>query len=119
MIVILGLILLVAAIVVGVAAVVTNVGGAHELGQAFTVFGYHVTGSTGMLFLFGVIVGGVGVLGLSLLLGGMRRTVRREHTARHSLTQERREDAAAQQGDRTATSHGHRRRLFGHRAAPR
>ena len=47
MIVILGLIILIAAVVVGVAGVLTNAGGAHGLTHGFGVFGYHVTGSTG------------------------------------------------------------------------
>ncbi|REK86948.1 hypothetical protein DY245_29550 [Streptomyces inhibens] len=144
MIVILGLVLLIAAVVIGVAAVVTNMGSAHELTAAFKVFGYEMTGSTGMLFLFGAIVGAVAVLGLSLLLGGVRRTSRRKHAVRHK---ESRRDAAAprtEQGDRidyrdqsdlgTAEqqenasprrdrSNGdgrrHKRHLFGHRPAHR
>ncbi|MEZ0096039.1 hypothetical protein [Streptacidiphilus sp. EB129] len=95
MIVILGLILLVAAVVVGVAGVLTNTGSAHALPHGFAVFGYHVTGSTGTLFLYGIIVGAVALLGLSLLLAGARRTARRGRTARHGLTQSRRETAAA------------------------
>jgi uncharacterized membrane protein len=95
MIVIIGLILLIAAVVIGVAAIVTNVGGGHELTQAFKVFGYHMTGSTGMLFLFGVIVGAVALLGLSLLLGGLRRTSRRSAQARRGLRESRREAAPA------------------------
>ncbi|MBV7700702.1 hypothetical protein [Streptomyces sp. TRM70350] len=57
MIVILGLIILVAAVVVGVAAVVTNSGIAHEVTGGFSVFGFDVTGSTGTLFLYGIVVG--------------------------------------------------------------
>ena len=40
MIVVLGLVLLVAALVVGVAGVLTNHGGAHALPHAFSVMGY-------------------------------------------------------------------------------
>jgi hypothetical protein len=58
MIVILGLIVLVAAVVVAVVGVLGN-GAAH----GFAVFGYHVTGSTGTLFLCGVVVGAVGLFG--------------------------------------------------------
>ncbi|MFF3542048.1 hypothetical protein ACFYXD_09320 [Streptomyces platensis] len=148
MIVILGVILLIAAVVVGVAAVVTNMGGAHELTAAFKVFGYHMTGSTGMLFLFGAIVGAVAVLGLSLLLGGMRRTTRRKHAMRQALKGERhdaaaarstdhndrvdhpdersdlgtaaRQDGASPQGGRPeGDGRRHRRHLFGHRPAQR
>ena len=82
MIVILGLVLLVAAVVVGVAGVLTNHGSAHALNHGFSVLGYHVTGSTGTLFLYGVVVGAVAVLGLSLLLAGARRTSRRGSAAR-------------------------------------
>ncbi|MFD0168047.1 hypothetical protein ACFVJH_28490 [Streptomyces decoyicus] len=146
MIVILGVILLIAAVVVGVAAVVTNLGGANELTSAFKVFGYHMTGSTGTLFLFGAIVGAVAVLGLSLLLGGMRRTARRKHAMRQGGRSRRRDAAAVRAGhddrvDLPDTSdpvtaaqrdsasprggrsdgdgHRHKRHLFGHRPAQR
>src|SRR3954454_11448264 len=51
MVVVLGLILLIAAVVVGVAGVLANAGSGHALTSGFAVFGYHVTGSTGTLFL--------------------------------------------------------------------
>jgi hypothetical protein len=38
------------------------------------VFGYHLTGSTGTLFLFGIAVGAVASLGLCLLVTGTRPT---------------------------------------------
>jgi Sec-independent protein translocase protein TatA len=95
MIVVLGLIILVAAVVVGVAGVLTNSGAGHGLTHGFAVFGYHVTGSTGTLFLYGIVVGAVGLIGLILLLAGARRTSRRGREARHGLKQSRRETAAA------------------------
>jgi hypothetical protein len=94
MIVVLGLIILVAAVVVGVAGVLSNSGGGHALTHGFAVFGYHVTGSTGTLFLYGLVVGAIGLLGLSLLLAGARRTSRRGGEARRGLRQSRRETAA-------------------------
>ncbi|MFZ3494105.1 hypothetical protein ACODT5_12920 [Streptomyces sp. 5.8] len=97
MLVILGLVLLIAALVVGVAGVVTNDGGAHELTGGFSVFGYEVTGSTGTLFLYGIVVGAVALLGLSLLLAGASRTSRRGHDARPGRTT-RRETVAAGPG---------------------
>jgi hypothetical protein len=93
MIVILGLVILVAAVIVGVAGVLANGGHAHAVTH-FAVFGYHVTGSTGTLFLYGNVVGALGLAGLSLLLAGARRTSRRGRDARRGLAQSRRETAA-------------------------
>jgi hypothetical protein len=97
MIIIIGLVILVAAVVAGVAGVLSNSGSGHPLTHPFAVFGYHVTGSTGTLFLYGIVVGAAGLLGLSLLLAGARRTSRRGREARRGLTQSRRETAAASQ----------------------
>ena len=93
MIIILGLVILVAAVIVGVAGVLANGGHAHEVTH-FAVFGYHVTGSTGTLFLYGIVIGALALLGLSLLLAGARRTSRRGREARRGLAQSRRETAA-------------------------
>jgi hypothetical protein len=97
MIIILGLVILVAAVISGVAGVLSNSGSGHALTHGFAVFGYHVTGSTGTLFLYGIVVGVAGLLGLSLLLAGARRTARRGREARRGLKQSRRETAAASQ----------------------
>ena len=97
MIIIIGLVILIAAVVAGMAGVLSNSGSGHALTQPFAVFGYHVTGSTGTLFLYGIVVGALAVLGLSLLLAGARRTSRRGREARRGLTQSRRETAAASQ----------------------
>jgi hypothetical protein len=94
MIIVLGLIVLIAAVVVGVAGVLGNHGIGHALGHPFAVLGYHVVGSDGRLFLYGIVVGAVGVAGLSLLLAGARRTSRRGRDARRGLRQSRRETAA-------------------------
>lgn len=94
MIIIIGLVVLIAAVVAGVAGVLSNSGSGHPLTHHFAAFGYHVTGSTGTLFLYGIVVGALGVLGLSLLLAGARRTSRRGREARRGLTQSRRETAA-------------------------
>lgn len=83
--IIVGLIILVAAVAIGVAGVVNNTGPEHALQDDFTIFGVTVTGSTGMLFLVGVIVGAAGMLGLALLLAGARRRARRERFARREL----------------------------------
>jgi|SRR5689334_6348427 hypothetical protein len=93
MIIILGLVILVAAVIAGVAGVLANGGHAHEATH-FAVFGYHVTGSTGTLFLYGIVTGALALAGLSLLLAGARRTSRRGREARRGLARSRRETAA-------------------------
>jgi hypothetical protein len=94
MIIILGLVVLIAAVVIGVAGVLSNDGSGHALTHGFSVFGYHVTGSTGTLFLCGIEVGVIGLAGLSLLLTGVRRASRRGSAARRGLRQSRQEPAA-------------------------
>jgi hypothetical protein len=96
-IVILGVVILVAAVIVGVDGVLSNGGSAHALNHGFAVLGYHVTGSSGTLFLSGMVVGAAGLLGLSVLLAGARRSSRRGGAARRRLQQSRRETAAASQ----------------------
>jgi hypothetical protein len=93
MIVIVGLVVLLAAVIVGFMGVLTNAGAAHPLTENFAVFGYHVTGSTGTLFLFGIVVGAVAMLGLSVLLAGARRTAGRGRDSRHELKRSQRETA--------------------------
>jgi hypothetical protein len=95
--IIIGLVILIAAVVAGVAGVLSNSGSGHTLTHHFAVFGYHVTGSTGTLFLYGIVVGALAMLGLSLLLAGARRTSRRGREARHGLKRSRRETAAVSQ----------------------
>ncbi len=85
MIVIVGLVVLLAAVIVGFTGVLANAGPAHPLTENFSVFGYHVTGSTGTVFLFGIVVGAVAMLGLSVLLAGARRTAGRGRNARREL----------------------------------
>ena len=97
MIVILGLLILLAAVIIGVAGVMSNSGHAHALPHGFAVLGYHVTGSTGTLFLAGIVVGAAAMAGLSLLLAGARRTSRRGSAARRGLRQSRQETVAVSQ----------------------
>jgi len=93
MIVIVGLVVLLVAVIVGFTGVLTNAGAAHPLTENFSLFGYHVTGSTGTLFLFGIVVGAVAMLGLSVLLAGARRTAGRGRDSRHQLKRSQRETA--------------------------
>ncbi|MGD1109503.1 MAG: hypothetical protein ABR885_04320 [Mycobacterium sp.] len=93
MLVIVGLIVLLVAVLVALIGVLGNSGPAHPLTENFSVFGYHVTGSTGTLFLFGILIGAVAMLGLSVLLAGARRTAGRGRDARRDLERSQRETA--------------------------
>ncbi|HUW77616.1 MAG TPA: hypothetical protein VMV52_02560 [Candidatus Nanopelagicaceae bacterium] len=74
MVVFLGLIALVAAALVSVFGVMPNSGSSHVVISDFRIFGQHlVNGSTGLLFLYGIIVGVVGMLGITLLWGATAR----------------------------------------------
>ncbi|WP_030303315.1 hypothetical protein [Streptomyces katrae] len=137
MILILGLVILIAAIVVGMAGMFGNSGAGHDLGAGgdFSIFGYHATGSTGSLFLSGIIVGAIALLGLTLVMIGARRSARRSPRARQELGTSRREAAAvdherddlveqrdsapSEDGVRVADAPSGRRHWFGHRAAHR
>jgi len=96
MIVILGLVILVAAVIAGVAGVLANGGHAHPVAH-FAVLGYHVTGSAGTVFLYGIVVGALALAGLRVLAVGAGRSSRRGLAARASLAQSRRETAAVSQ----------------------
>ena len=91
MIVIVGLVVLLFAVVVGFLGVLNNAGAAHPLSENFSVLGYHVTGSTGTLFLFGIVIGALAMLGLSVLLAGANRTAGRGRDARRELQRSQRE----------------------------
>ncbi|MFD9510085.1 hypothetical protein [Streptomyces mirabilis] len=147
MIVILGLIIFIAAVVVGVAGVLTNSASGHELTGGFSVFGHEMIGSTGTLFLYGIVVGAAALFGLILLLTGVRRrSSRRGSVSRRGLKRSRGDTASAGRGrddlvdqreparadnanargndslhgDRTPASNSgrrSRRHLFGHRSA--
>lgn len=86
-----GVLLLAAVMVVGVAGVAANIGSEHQLVGGFGIFGYHVHGSAGRLLVAGIVIGAVGMLGFILAAEGLRRNaaLRRElfrfrHDARTS-----------------------------------
>jgi hypothetical protein len=94
MIVIIGLLLVIAAAGVATAGVATNSGGAHSSTDSFVIFGQSLSGlSTGQLFLFGIVVGVIGTLGLAMLLGAFNRRLA-SRSSRRELTGSRREGAA-------------------------
>ena len=87
----LGLLLLAAAVIVALVGVLANTGSAHALNSDFSLFGYHLHGSTGQLLLIGVIVGAVGMLGLNMLLAGIGRGFSRRVSSRRELKHTRRQ----------------------------
>jgi len=95
---IVGLLLFAAAVLVGVAGVAANTGAEHQLAGGFTVFGYHVHSSAGKLFLAGLLIGAVGMLGFLMATEGLRRNaaLRRElfRFRRQARAQERARAAA-------------------------
>ena len=105
MLVIVGLIVLLLAVIVALMGVLGNTGPTHPLTENFSVFGYHVTGSTGALFLFGIVIGAVAMLGLSVLLAGAWRTAGRGRDARRDLERSKRETAFANRDRDTLLEH--------------
>ena len=101
---IVGLLLVAAAVLVGVAGVAANTGSEHSLVGGFGMFGYHVHGSSGRLFLAGLVIGAVGMLGFLLATEGLRRNaaLRRElfRFRRQARVQQRADAKAARPDDR-------------------
>ncbi|WP_067654257.1 hypothetical protein [Nocardia harenae] len=95
MIILIGLLVLVAAVIVGVAGTVANTGENHYLASDFTVFDYHFSGSSGLLFFDGIVLGALGMFGFVLVVGGSWFASRRAMLARRELRQSRKEVAAA------------------------
>jgi hypothetical protein len=94
--IVLGVLLLVAAGAVALGGIFANSGSSHTLAQSFTIFGYELEGSTGRLFLYGIVVGAVAALGLGMLIAGLSRTVRHRAAARRELRAARQEKEALQ-----------------------
>ena len=79
MIIIIGVLVLLLAVLMAVVGVGTNYDGTHPLNGDFALFGQHITGlTTGKLLLYGIIIGLVAALGLSIL----RRALSRNMTSR-------------------------------------
>ncbi len=93
MIILIGLLVLIAAVVVGVAGVAANSGEVRTDTSDFGVLDYHFTASAGELFFYGMAVGAIGMLGLSLLLLGVWRSSRRNSETRRELRRSRKEVA--------------------------
>jgi flagellar biosynthesis component FlhA len=117
--IVLGVLLLAVAGAVAVNAIVANSGSAHALAQDFTVFGYAVEGSAGRIFLYGIIVGVAGLLGLALLMSGLTRGARRRAATRRELKRTRQEKESLQrQKDELASELDSQRSQPGSAPAP-
>lgn len=94
-----GLLLLAAAVTVGAAGVAANTGSEHQLPGGFTIFGYHLHGSAGRLYLAGLVIGAVVMLGFMMVADGLRRNaaLRRElgRFRRDARARRRAEEAAS------------------------
>ncbi|WP_160311257.1 hypothetical protein [Streptacidiphilus anmyonensis] len=84
----------------------SNTGSAHGLGGGFSVFGYELTGSESRLFLFGIVVGALAVVGLGILVAGARHRSRLGRLARADVRESRKQAAVAwRERDRAAEQH--------------
>jgi hypothetical protein len=93
---ILGLILFIGAGVIGTEGILDNRGASHRLPNGFNAFGYTMHGPTGQLFFWGIVVGGVAMLGLVLIFGGLRAAVKRRSAARKDATWRKNNDRETQ-----------------------
>lgn len=80
----LGLLLLIGAGVVGSDGVLANHSADHRLPDGFDLFGHTMYGTTAQLFLAGVVVGAVAVLGLALIFAGLATRIKRRTVAKQS-----------------------------------
>jgi hypothetical protein len=99
----LGLLLLAGAGLTVLVGFLANNGAEHGIPNGFELFGYDVNSTTGRLFLYGAIVGVVGMLGLNLLLRGMGRGVKHKvANRRERKTFRRRTETLQEERDRLA-----------------
>jgi hypothetical protein len=92
---ILGLLLLIGAGIVGTAGVLNNRGAGHPIPGGVHAFGYTLHTTSGQLFLWGIIVGAAGVLGLALIAAGLGVGAKRRRAARRDSAWRRRTERAA------------------------
>lgn len=89
--------------IVAIVRVLSNAGGAaHPPTENLSVFGYH---QPAQLFLFGIVVGGVAPLRLSVLLAGARRNASRGSAARRAASRFHREMAFKNRARDTRLEH--------------
>lgn len=75
--------------------ILSNRGTGHQVPGGFDALGYTMHGPTGQLFFWGIVVGCVAMLGLVLILGGLRGGVKRRGAARRNATWRKRSEKEA------------------------
>jgi hypothetical protein len=119
MLIAVGLVVLAAALVIGISGVLDNRGPSHSLTQSFAVLGHHFNGSSGRLFLYGGIVGAIGLASLLVFLVGVRRAVQRSRRTRRELKEARQAtEAIAMDRDQLAAAQRRRPAEAANTAAP-
>lgn len=97
-----GFLIVVAAIVVTSVTGLANSGSDHIVND-FTIMGWTVEGSSGRIFIYGVIVGAMGALGLALMFNAVGRALGARRANRKALKEERsRAQEAQEERDRLA-----------------
>lgn len=94
-----GLLVLLAAGAMGIARITAYNGTSRSSPFRFDVPGYHLQGPGSRLFLFGLLVGAVAMLGLSTMVAGLGRGFRRRPASRQLPTGRQRTTALRKQND--------------------
>jgi hypothetical protein len=81
---VLGLLILAAAAAAGTVGFLDNRGSDHQLATGFAAFGHTMHGSTGQLFVWGLVVGSAAMFGLMLFAIGVRGERRHRRAVRPS-----------------------------------
>lgn len=100
--ILIGVVLLLIAVVTASVGALANSGSDHLITN-FSLFGWTLHASTGRLFIYGAIVGGVAMLGLNMLLAGIGRGFKnRVHMRREQKAGRHEVDSLQEDRDRLA-----------------
>jgi hypothetical protein len=92
-----GLLVLLTVGAMGIARITAYNGTTHSSPFRLEVPGYHLQGPGSRLFLFGLLVGAVAMLGLNTMVAGLGRGFRRRPASRQLLTGSRQQTSALQE----------------------
>jgi len=95
------LLLAVAGLVATIAGLANS--GSDHLAGTFTLLGYDMNESSGRIFLYGTILGAIGMLGLNMLLAGIGRGLKsRVHSRQERKTEKKQASQMTQERDQLA-----------------